>query len=65
MKHIQKIDTYDKDGILQNMDVWDWIVTKTGRVRQITHHDMMDLKAEDIARYATKKEIISHKRIGT
>jgi hypothetical protein len=39
------------------VDVWDWIVTKDGDVRQITHDDMQDLKYEDIKRKATLKEI--------
>lgn len=38
-------------------DVWDWIVTKNGDVRQITHDDMMDLKYEDIERHAKIEEM--------
>lgn len=41
----------------KSYNVWDWIVTKTGEVRQITSDDMMDLKGEDIERLATEEEI--------
>lgn len=52
-----KKNKYDDEGHLMNMEVWDWIVTKDGTVRQITHDDMPDLKASQIARYATEEEI--------
>lgn len=38
-------------------DVWDWIVTKSGEVRQINSDDMMDLKYEDIERHAKIEEM--------
>ena len=41
----------------KSYNVWDWIVTKTGEVRQITHDDMMDLKGEDIERLANDNEL--------
>ena len=53
----QKPNEYGEDGMLQNLRTWDWIVTKTGVVKQITGDDMMDLKAEDIARFATEFEV--------
>lgn len=52
-----KPNKYDKQGILKNMDVWDWIVIKEGYVRQIISDDMMDLQGEDIVRYAKDWEI--------
>lgn len=52
----KKEDTY-KDGILQGMDVWDWVVTKDNQVRQIDHDDMQDLKGEDVSRFATMEEV--------
>lgn len=52
-----KPNEYDKDGHLKNMEVSDWIVTHDGEVRQIIHDDMNDLKYEDIARFATRKEV--------
>lgn len=48
------------------VNVWDWIVTKTGEVRQITSDDMMDLKHEDIERHAKIEELpveVAKKRI--
>lgn len=39
------------------VNLWDWIVTKSGEVRQITSDDMMDLPYEDIARHATIEEM--------
>ena len=47
----------------KSFEVWDWIVTKKGVVRQITHDDMQDLKYEDIGRKATPQEIKNQKRI--
>ena len=44
------------------VDVWDWVVTKDDKIRQITHDDMMDLPYEDIKRKANKKEIEEHKK---
>lgn len=38
--------------------VWDWIITKDGRIIQVIHDDMQDLKYEDILRHATNEEII-------
>lgn len=52
-----KPNKYDKDGILKDMDVWDWIVTTEGYVRQIISDDMMDLQGGDIIRYAKDWEI--------
>lgn len=52
-----KPNEYNDEGILQNLDIWDWIVTKNGVIRLITDDDMNDLKAEDIKRFATKEEI--------
>jgi len=39
------------------VNVWDWVVLKNGKIRQITHDDMLDLKYEDIERLAQKDEI--------
>lgn len=39
------------------VNVWDWIVTKSGEIRQIDSDDMMDLKYEDIQRLANGEEI--------
>ncbi len=52
----KKEDTYS-EGILQDMDVWDWVVTKDNEVRQIDHDDMQDLKGEDVLRFATVEEV--------
>ena len=48
------------EGILQNMDVWDWVVTHDGQVRQIEHDDQMGLPGEAIARFATLEEVHDH-----
>lgn len=57
-----KPNEYDEDGFLKNMDVGDWIVTHGGEVRKIIHDDMNDLKAEDINRFATRKEVRESER---
>ena len=49
---------YFIDGILQDLEVWDWVITKEGKTVQINHDDMTDLNAEDIARFATLDEIL-------
>lgn len=40
------------------VNVWDWVVTKEGKIMQIDSDDMQDLKHEDILRLATKEEMI-------
>ena len=41
------------------INVWDWVITNNGKLRQITSDDMQDLKYEDIKRLANKKELKS------
>ncbi len=52
-----KVNQYDTDGHLMGMDVWDWVVTKSGQVRQITDDNMHNLHYTEIARFATQDEI--------
>lgn len=52
-----KDNTYDSSGHLKNMNIWDWVVTHSGVVRQIIHDDMDDLSYEEISRYATPNEV--------
>lgn len=52
-----KPNIYDQDGILQDIGIGDFIVTKSGIVREITHDDMPDLHYNQILRFATKKEV--------
>lgn len=54
---MSKENRHDENGVLTNLSVWDWVVTHDGETVQITHDDMHDLKAEDIKRYATDKEV--------
>lgn len=55
-----KPNEYGEDGILQNLSVGDYIIRKDGRLIKIWDDDMPDLKAEDIERFATIKEINDH-----
>lgn len=61
MKNRQKENQYDDEGHLKNMDVWDWVVTKGGKIRQITNDDMNDLHYSEITRFANNDEIIRAK----
>lgn len=56
-----KQNKYDSEGHLVGIDVWDWIVTTSGDVRQITHDDMNDLHFSQIERFATEIEIENEK----
>lgn len=46
-----------------NMDVWDWIVRKDGKVQRITHDDDSDLPWEKIARFASRSEAKNAEKI--
>lgn len=39
------------------VNVWDWVVTKDGRIVQIDSDDMQGLHYEDIERHASEEEI--------
>lgn len=53
-----KVSEFDKEGHPTNLAVWDYIVTYKGVTRQIEHDDMVDLQGSEIARHATKEEIL-------
>lgn len=57
MELTEKINEYDPDGHLENVNVWDWVVTHDGRVKQVTHDDMPDLHYSQIKRFATIEEV--------
>ncbi len=44
----------------EQFEVWDWVVTTWGVIRQITNDDMMDLPYEKIERLATEEEKEHH-----
>ena len=58
----QNKNKYDGEGHLLGMNVGDFIVTKEGVVKKITHNDMPDLHYSQIARYATVDEINAYYR---
>ena len=43
-----------------SVDVWDWVVTKGGKVVQITNDDMSELPYEEIERKATTRDVVEH-----
>lgn len=45
-----------KNNIPDQLNVGDWVFTKDGKLREITSHDMDDLKYEDVDRMATNEE---------
>ena len=42
------------------LEIGQWVVLKNGKVLKIMSDDMMDVKAEQIDRYATKEEILEN-----
>jgi len=54
MRRTNKKSTHSEVG---EVDVWDWVVTKSGKVVQITSDDMPELPYEEIERKATVQDM--------
>ena len=54
MRRTNKKSTHSEVG---ELDVWDWVVTKSGKVVQITSDDMPELPYEEIERKATVQDM--------
>jgi len=59
---LAKVSIYNEEGYVDNLEVWDYVVTKKGKVLQITHDDMSNLTYQEIERHATLEEIEKFKK---